>query len=198
MFQFGKLILVRLIATFGTASIAANAVGNTFATIQVLPGIAISLGMITVVGQCVGAHRMDEARKYTWQLLKLSYMIMSVLNILILLANPYVCKPFHLSEETEIMARQVIMIHGIGSIFLWPLAFVFPNSLRAAGDARFTMLVSSLSMMLCRVLLGYVFAVYFGLGMIGTWLAMQVDWVIRIICFLIRFHSGAWEKKALV
>ncbi len=198
LFQFGKLILIRMIAGFGTASIAANAVGNTLATIQVLPGAAISLGMITVVGQCVGAHRMDEARQYTWRLMRLSYLLMSILNIIILLLNPIVCLPFHLLPETETMARQVIIIHGLGSIFLWPMSFVFPNSLRAAGDVRFTMLVSSLSMIICRVILGYLFSTPLGLGLIGVWLAMQVDWIIRITCFLLRFRSGAWEKKALV
>ena len=198
MFQLGKLILVRMIAGFGTASIAANAVGNTMATIQVLPGAAISLGMITVVGQCVGAHRMDEARKYTWRLLRLSYLLMSILNILMLLMNRFIVRPFNLSPETEVMARQVILIHGLGSIFLWPLSFVFPNSLRAAGDARFTMVVSSVSMVVFRLFFGYLLSIVYGMGLIGIWLAMQIDWIVRIVCFLIRFHSGAWEKKALV
>ena len=198
LFQLGKLVLVRMIALFGTSSIAANAVGNTIATIQVLPGNAISLGMITVVGQCVGAHRIDEARRYTWKLLGLSYLFMGVLNLLMLLINPWICMPFHLTAETEHMARMVIIIHGVGSIFIWPLSFVFPNSLRAAGDARFTMIVSTVSMLVFRVFLAYVLSITFSMGLIGVWLAMQVDWIIRIICFLIRFHGHSWETKALV
>ncbi|MBQ6528485.1 MAG: MATE family efflux transporter [Clostridia bacterium] len=198
LFQLGKLMLVRMVASFGTASIAANAVGNTIATIQVLPGSAISLGMITVVGQCVGAHRIDEARRYTWKLMRLSYLIMSILNIIMLLMNPIICAPFHLTPETEHMARLVIIIHGVGSIFTWPLSFVFPNSLRAAGDTRFTMVVSSLSMLIFRLGFGYILAITCGMGLIGIWVAMQIDWRVRITCFLIRFHGHAWETKALV
>ncbi len=198
LFQFGKLILVRLIATFGTASIAANAVGNTLATIQCLPGMALSLAMITVVGQCVGAGAYDQARSYSWRLMKLTYMIQGSLNIVMLLMNGFICMPFHLTPETEILARQVVALHGSGALLIWPLSFVLPNALRAAGDARFTMTVSAISMMLCRVVLGYVFASNLGLGLIGVWIAMQVDWVIRIVAFLIRFHGNTWKTKALV
>ena len=198
LFQLGKLLLVRMVAGFGTTSIAANAVGNTIATIQVLPGSAISLGMITVVGQCVGAHRMDEARRYTWLLMKLSYLCMSALNIFMLCLTPVITAPFQLTAETEALAKTVIVIHGLGSIFAWPMSFVFPNALRAAGDARFTMIVSSVSMLVFRLGFGYILSIACGMGLVGIWIAMQIDWLVRITCFLIRFHGHAWETKGLV
>ena len=198
LFQLGKLILVRMIATFGTASIAANAVGNTMGTFHCLPGNAISLAMITVVGQCVGAGDYAQARKYTWKLLRINYAIQGILNILILLANGIICKPFNLSPETELLARQVVAIHGAGALCIWPLSFVLPNSLRAAGDARFTMTVSVFSMIVFRMLFSYLLAVPMHMGLIGVWLAMQIDWIFRIICFLLRLHGHAWETKSLV
>lgn len=197
-FQLGKLLLLRMISTFGTVSIAANAVGNTMGTIHCLPGNAIGLAMITVVGQCVGARKYDQARYYTRRLMQLSYLCMGVLNILILLGNGIVTKPFHLSPETDALARQIVFIHGAGAATLWPLSFVLPNSLRAAGDARFTMLVSSFSMVMFRILFGYLLAIPCGMGVIGVWVAMQIDWVFRITCFVLRFRGHRWETKALV
>lgn len=197
-FQLGKLLLVRMISTFGTASIAANAVGNTMGTIHCLPGNAIGLAMITVVGQCVGAKEYGQARHYTHLLLKLSYLCMGTLNVVILLCNGIVTKPFNLSPEADALARQVVFIHGAGAALIWPLSFVLPNSLRAAGDARFTMLVSSFSMVMFRIAFGYLLAIPFSLGVVGVWLAMQIDWVFRIACFLLRFHGHKWETKALV
>lgn len=197
-FQLGKLLLVRMISTFGTASIAANAVGNTMGTIHCLPGNAIGLAMITVVGQCVGAKEYGQARHYTRLLLKLAYLCMGTLNVVILLCNGIVTKPFNLSPEADALARQVVFIHGAGAALIWPLSFVLPNSLRAAGDARFTMLVSSFSMVMFRIAFGYLLAIPFGLGVVGVWLAMQIDWVFRIACFLVRFHGHKWETKALV
>ncbi|MBQ8161772.1 MAG: MATE family efflux transporter [Clostridia bacterium] len=198
LFQFGKLLLVRMIATFGTVSIAANAVGNTMGTIQCLIGNAVSLGMITVVGQCVGAHEFGQARKYTWRLIGIAYMCMDVLNLILLLMLPVICKPFHLSPETEALAQKIILIHGVGAMTIWPLSFVLPNSLRAAGDARFTMIVSTISMAVFRIIFGYLFGLTFHMGVIGVWVAMQIDWVCRIICFLIRLHGNKWQTKVLV
>lgn len=198
LFQFGKLMLVRMIATFGTVSIAANAVGNTIATFQCIPGAAISLGMITVVGQCVGAHEFGQARAYTHRLMRLVYLIMGTLNLVMLALIPVLLLPFSLSPETSALASRLILIHGIGAVLLWPLSFVLPNALRAAGDARFTMLVSTFSMLCFRVALGYVLGIPAGLGVVGVWLAMEIDWCFRIVLFVWRFHGHQWETKALV
>ena len=55
MFQFGKIALQSLVSTLGTASIAGYAVATNLVTFQYLPGVALGLGLITIVGQCVGA-----------------------------------------------------------------------------------------------------------------------------------------------
>ena len=198
LFQLGKLVLVRMIATFGTVSIAANAVGNTFGTFQVLPGNAIGLAMITVVGQCVGAKEFDQARHYVKRLMQLTYATMGPLNIVMLLFVNVLTIPFNLSAETAELARWIIIIHGVGSIFLWPLSFVLPNALRAAGDAKFTMVVSMFSMVAFRVVFGVLLGASAGMGVIGVWIAMQIDWVFRITCFIIRWQGGKWQSKALV
>lgn len=198
LFQLGKLLLLRMVATFGTVSIAANAVGNSICAIQCLPGNAIGLAMITVVGQCVGAGETEQARYYTRRLMKLVYLCMGTMNILMLLANGVITKPFDLTPETDLLARQLIAIHGAGAVLFWPLSFTLPNALRAAGDARFTMTVAVFSMAVFRIVLGYVFALTLGLGVIGVWLAMQVDWYFRIACFVVRFRGDRWLTKALV
>lgn len=198
LFQLGKLVLVRMIATFGTVSIAANAVGNTFATFQVLPGSAIGLAMITVVGQCVGAKEFEQARHYVKRLMQLTYATMGPLNIVMLLFVNVLTIPFNLSAETAELARWTIIIHGVGSIFLWPLSFVLPNALRASGDAKFTMVVSMFSMVAFRVVFGVLLGAFLGMGVIGVWLAMEIDWVFRITCFIIRWQGGKWQTKALV
>lgn len=198
LFQLGKLILLRLVATFGTVSIAANAISNTISTIEVLPGSAASLAMVTVVGRCAGAKEYGQARHYTKRLMQFTYACMIVENILILIfANP-IAGLFNLSPETAELAKQLFCLHAWGSIFLWPLAFTLPNALRAANDARFTMIVSVFSMMVFRILFGYLLGDTLKMGVLGVWIAMQIDWVFRITLFLIRFHGHKWEQKQLV
>lgn len=198
MFQLGKLLLLRMVSTFGTVSIAANAVGNTMASVQILPGMAIGLAMTTVVGQCVGAKAYDQARYYVRRMMILSYLCIGVLNVAILLLSGLIVIPFNLSAETAELAKHIIILHGAGSIFFWPLAFVLPNALRAAGDARFTMIVSSISMAVFRIALGYLMGMTLHMGVLGVWYAMQIDWLCRITCFVLRYRSGKWESKRLV
>ncbi len=198
LFQLGKLILLSLVATFGTESIAANAIANTVSTVEVLPGMAISLAMVTVVGRCAGAGEYGQARYYTRRLLLLTYACMSVLNVaIILLADP-ITALFSLTDVTAGMAKQLFTLHALGSTFLWPLAFTLPNALRAANDARYTMLVSVFSMAAFRVVFGYLLAQNLQLGVLGVWIAMQIDWVFRIILFVVRFHGHKWESRKLV
>lgn len=198
IFQLGKLILLGLVSTFGTVSIAANAVGNTMASLEVLPGNAIGLGMITVVGQCVGAHEFKQARMYVKRMMMLAYASMAALNVIILLSMDLLVIPFNLSAETAEMAKKLIAIHGLGSIFIWPMAFVLPNALRAAGDATFTMAISIFSMAAFRVFFGYILAQNCAMGVVGVWLAMVIDWVFRSTLFLIRMKGNRWESKVLV
>lgn len=197
-FQFGKLVLLRMISTFGTASIAANAVANSLTTLQVLPGNAIGLAMVAVVGRCIGAKEFDQVRYYVKKLMLKCYAYMGALNIVMLLCTGILTGLYHLTPEADTMARQIIMLHGVGCIFLWPMSFVLPNALRAANDARFTMTVSCFSMVAFRIVFGFLLAKQFGYGVVGVWMAMQIDWVFRIICFVWRFKSGAWEKEQLI
>ena len=197
-FQLGKLVLVRLVSTFGTAHIAANAVCSTISTFHCLPGNAIGLAMITVVGQCVGAREFGQARHYTRRLMQLTYICMSVLNIILLLVTPGMVGLFNLSEEATRLAILCVCIHGAGCVFLWPMAFTFPNALRAAGDAKYTMAVSAFSMVAFRVVFGYILAKGLGWGVVGVWMAMEIDWVFRITLFALRYRSGKWESKVLV
>ena len=130
--------------------------------------------------------------------MKLAYLIMAALNLLMLACNSFITKPFGLSPEADALARQIVCLHGIGCVTIWPLSFVLPNALRAANDAKFTMLVSCFSMVMFRMLVGYLLASVCGMGVIGVWIAMQVDWVFRIICFVTRYRSGKWLTKKLI
>ena len=198
IFQLGKLVLVRMVATFGTIHIAANAVCTSISTFHVLPGNAIGLAMITVVGQCVGAREFKQARHYVKKLMILSYSCMAALNAFLLVITPWMVSLFNLSPEAARLGTICVCIHGVGCMFIWPMSFTFPNVLRAAGDAKYTMLVSAFSMVVFRVLFGIVLGKVFGWGVVGVWSAMNLDWVFRIIMFILRYRSGKWESKVLV
>lgn len=192
MFQFGKLIMVSVVAGFGTVSIAANAVCNGLGTFQLLPGMAGGLAITTVVSRCVGAGDFEQARYYTRRLVGAIYLMLIVFNTALFLCLDPVLRLYHLSPEGFAMARHAMLVHGIASMALWPLAFSIPNTLRAAGDVCFVMVVSTVSMWVLRVAGGYFIAVVLDWGMIGVWHAMNIDWCLRIACFVPRYLGTKW------
>ena len=197
MFQLGKILLLSTVAVLGTASVAANAIGNTFCTFQCVAGNAIGLGIVTVVSQCVGAGSYEKARMYTKKLLKMTYFFMFFCIVLVYFATPVALQLYNVSKEAEKYAYQIIWMHGFFGLLIWPLAFTLPQALRAAGDTTFTMVVSSVSMWTMRVGFGILLGRYLGFGVLGIWMAMFVDWAMRIAFFVPRYCGHRWELKAM-
>lgn len=198
MFQLGKILVQSLIATFGTYSIAANAVSGNIAQMMIIPGTALGLAMVTVVGQCMGAREEQQAKYYIKKLMKLTYMAMLVLSLGFAILAPEILKLYSLSGATVELALKCIWIHAIMGIFIWPISFTLPNALRAANDAKFTMVISIVSMWTCRYFLSFYLAQNMGLGLVGVWIAMTLDWVARAIFFVYRYRSGKWKNRKLV
>ena len=192
VFQLGRILVISMIAGFGTTQVAANAVANNLDSLGCIPGQALGLAVVTVVGQCIGAGDYDSARQYEQKLLKFAYISMAVVNILILVSLPLSLKLYNLTKETLELAAILVILHDGFAMIFWPTAFVLPNALRAAQDVRFTMVVSIFSMIAFRIFFSWVIGVRFGMGIIGVWIAMIIDWVFRGGLFIWRVRSGRW------
>ena len=197
MFQLGKIIVLNLIATFGTAAIAANAVGNFIALFQVVPGMAISQAALAVTSQCIGAGDFDQTKYYTKKLIKLSIMSILIAVLITTIALPIIIKAYSLSSYTAKMTKVIILYHGVIAVFIWTISFVLPNTLRASNDVKFCMIIAILSMWIFRIGFSYVLGRYMGLGVMGVWIAMSIDWIFRAICFVVRYKGGKWKTYNL-
>ena len=192
IFQLGRVLVVSIIATFGTVQIAANAVANNLATIAYLPGNALGLGLITIAGQCVGAGEYRQARDYTRKLLILNYILAGVICVFMFAGQGVLVSIYGLSEESGQIAKEMIAAHCF-AMAVWPLAFTLPYTLRASFDARFTMIISIFSMWVFRIGFAYLFVLLFGFGVLGIWYGMFIDWIFRAAVFVWRFKS--YEKR---
>ena len=197
MFQLGKILLLSTVSVLGTAAVAANAIGNTLASFQVVPGTALGLAIVTVVSRCVGASEYDRARYYTKKMMRTAYLYTVLVIALILACLPLILKLYNVSDQAREWATQILWMHGLCGILIWPLAFTLPQALRAAGDTRFTMVASTVSMWTLRVGLGVLLGRYWGFGVLGIWMAMFADWALRAALFVPRFHGHKWETMGL-
>ena len=132
----------------------------------------------------------------TKKLLKITYLCTFMVNSVILLCLSWILKCYGLSPETTQLSYILVMIHNGMAMFLWSASFVLPNMLRACNDVRFTMVLSIFSMFVFRIGFSYIIGVNMGYGAIGVWIAMVLDWIFRVICFVSRYLSGHWLKTA--
>ncbi len=193
MFQLGKIIVQVFISGLPTAQIAAHSIVTTVVELPCIPGQALSLAMVTVVGQCVGANDYDSAKFNIKKLMKIAYCAMLATNVFCLLFVKSIVSLFgNVSQEATALAILIICIHSFVAMTIWPASFVFPSALRAAGDVKYPMLVSIISMWVCRILFSFLFVEVLKIGLIGVWISMFIDWSVRVVFFIIRYRSEKW------
>ncbi len=196
LFQLGRLVVVSMIALFGTTQTSANAVANTLDSLGIVIGQAMGLAMVTVVGQCVGAGDPEQVKYYVKKLMLWTYILMGITNgLLLIFVEQMVGLYSSLTPQTVELAETLVRIHAGCAILMWPVAFVLPNALRAANDVKFTMWVGVGSMIAFRVLGSWILCVQMEMGAIGVWCAMVMDWVCRLTFFITRMVSGKWQSK---
>jgi len=204
MFQIGKLFTQALIASFGTASIAANATASTIELLATIPASATGLAITTIVGQCVGAGDYEAAKNYTKKLLKWAYIMLWIENIFIVLLTPTIAGWYHLSAEGDRLARMLMYFHSASCVLMWPCAWTLQSVLRASGDVQYLMTASILIMWVFRIGFAYLLTYLNRLvgfiipGVLCVWIAMIIDWFARCVSNIWRIKSGRWMKKAVV
>lgn len=198
LFSLGKLLVQRLYAGLGTVALAANAAAGALSCIATLPGGALSLAMLPVVGRAVGAGQPEEAKRLAAKLLRAAYGLMLAANLLVYVFLPQLSGLYALSAETTAVVRELLAWHCLFATLFYPAGFCTPSALRAAGDVRFTMAVSIASMLVCRVGLSCLFVLGLGWGVVSIWMTIFCDWGVRAVLFSLRLRSGAWQKHKIV
>ena len=194
MFYLGRLIVLSIVSMFGTASIAANSVAGTIVMLEVLPGMAMNLGLSVIIARCVGAGDFEQAKYYKRKVRIIIHIGFIISSALILLLMPMIMQVYNLSAEATAMTWKIVMVHAVLMILIWPSGYMLPIVFRGAGDAKFPMVVSILSMIFCRIALSYVFAIVLHMGMFGTWVAMFVDWVVKSVIYEWHYKNDKWTK----
>lgn len=198
LFTLGRVLVTSIVAIFGTSQIAANSVAGSIDQIAVVVVNAINLGIVTVVGQCVGANDYKQATYYIKKLMKISYVVTALIGGLVIAGLPWILDLYTLSDEARQFTYILVIMHNVMAFALHPTSFVLPNGLRAAGDVKYSMYVGIGSMIVFRLGAAVLFGIIFDMGIIGVWIAMGSDWLCRSVCFMIRFIQGKWKEFKVI
>ena len=198
MFQLGKLAIQSSVSTLGTVAIAAQAMTSILENLNGIAAIGVGVGLMTIVGQCIGAGRKDEAVYY----IKKLCMIAEVILIISCLSVFVLTKPITIlggmEKESADMCIHMTMWITIVKPLVWIMAFIPGYGMRAAGDVKFSMLTSCTTMWLCRFCHSVFMIRIVGVGAMGVWIGMFSDWTLRGIIFSWRFHSRKWLKHQVI
>ena len=198
LFQLAKVVLGALVATFGTAQIAANGIAQTIWALSACMSITFSPVFVTVIGQCMGRGDADAADWYMRKLLRMSVFLCVVWCGLITALLPLILPLYNISDEARQLVLITVIIHNIFTPIAHPFFGPLSAGLRAAGDARFTMWASIIATVVCRTLFSFILGLWMGLGVIGITIAMCLDWIIKGVLDIHRWRSGKWRNFRVI
>ena len=198
MFQLGKLSIQSSVSTLGTTAIAAQAMTNILENLNGIAAIGVGIGLMTVVGQCLGAGRKDEAVYYIKKLCVLAEIVIIVSCLLVFALTIPITKLGGMEPESAKMCFHMVTWITIVKPIVWVMGFVPAYGLRAAGDVKFSMITSCTTMWVFRFCLCVYLIRFQGFGPMAVWIGMFTDWTIRGIIFGIRFHSRKWLTHKVV
>ena len=198
MFQLGKLAIQSTVSTLGTAAIAAQAMTNILENLNGIAAIGVGVGLMTIVGQCLGAGRKDEAVYYIKKLCVIAEAVIIVSCLIVyILVRPVTILGGMESTSAEMCIHMITWITIVKPV-VWTMAFVPGYGLRAAGDVKFSMITSCCTMWACRFCLCVFLIRVLGFGPMGVWIGMFADWTVRGIIFTLRFHSRKWLEHKVI
>lgn len=198
LFQLARVLLGTLTATFGTAHIAANGIGQTIWSMSASMCVVMNPIATTVIGQCMGAGDIEATEWYMKKIVRLSLLLSTFWNFFILALTPLILPFYSVSAETKHLLWIVVIIHNVFASFAQPFSHPLSAGLRATGDAKFTMWAAIFSTIVCRTLLSFILGLWMRLGVIGIAIAMGLDWCIKGVICVLRWKSGKWKSFKVI
>lgn len=198
MFQMGKIMIQSTVSTLGTTAMAAQAMTAVLEELNGVAPLAVGIGMMTVVGQCMGANELEEAVYYTKKLSWISEVVLIISCLVVFALTKPVTILGGMEPESARLCISMMTVVTIFKPISWVGAFIPSYGMRAAGDVKFSMIVSCITMWLCRVTLATLFCRYMGFGAMGVWMAMAIDWTVRSVIYWTRFKSRKWANFKVI
>lgn len=190
--QLGFLVFTVIITSFGTESIAAHQIGMRIQSFSFMPGFGFAIAATALVGQNLGARNPEQAEKSGWEACKLSILLMVGIAIIIFVFARNIAEIFVSEEDVIDKAVIFIRIMAFGEPAI-AVHFTIAGALRGAGDTRWPLYASATGVYGLRIPLAAFLGFIVGMGVIGAWIAMTVEYFVRSFFVSFRFKKGAWK-----
>lgn len=195
----GQILFVVIVFMLGTAVAAGHQIAQQAVFLSMFPGFGFSMAATALVGQALGAGNPARARAATMTATRACMVWMSAMGVIFFVfAQPIMALSASGEQRQEIIDAGVAALRVIA--FAQPIqavGFVLAGALRGAGDTRFPMISTGIAMWIFRLPLAYLFAITFGLGLAGVYIAMAGDNLILMMLNIWRWRQGKWKTSRL-
>jgi len=193
-FVGGRVVTQSMLVALGTGAIVVYNISYSILTLNEALVTPVNTAMYTVAGMCIGDDRPEDVRDLTKSYLGLNTVLYWIsLGLIMLLFKPLTIF-YSASAENIPRIFQLVLITGIAHPLIHSLGFTLPTVFRATGDGIYTTVARLLVMWGLRIVGAYILGFVFGLGVLGVWCAMILDWLVRAGIFSIRFRGNKWLK----
>ena len=198
LFQVAKVVLAGVIATFGTAQLAANGIGQPIWNLSALIGISVGAAYTTVVGSMTGSGDMEAAEYYLWKLTRCTIVLSTIWNLALTLALPLILLVYDASAEVKALVISATILHNIFTAFVSPQAQAMPSGFKAAGDVKYPLVTALICTCGIRVAFTFLLGVGLGMGLMGYMWALCIDWSVKAVLMVIHAGRGSWKNKRII
>ena len=198
LFQVGRMFTQVFIVAMGTAAIMANSVVTAVVMFIYVPGNSFFTSVMILVGQRIGRGEDEDVEKTILFSVLAGSVMLGALCLICYPLTGVIITLYKADAEAGEIIRQVFYTFLIATPLFWSMSFISASGLRAAGDVKFTMVISVSTMFIVRICVGYILGVWLEMGVVGIWLGMYSDWVVRSVIYFLRIKSGKWKNKGIV
>ncbi|RIJ41932.1 MATE family efflux transporter [Pontibacter oryzae] len=187
------IFLTRLIAEFGSNTLAGYTIAFRVIIFTLLPAWGLSSAAATLVGQNLGAKKAKRAELAVWLTARYNMIFMAVATLSFILFGRYVSDFFSNDAEVIHIATQALQIITLGYIF-FGLGMVMVQAFNGAGDTRTPAFINIGVLWLLEIPLAYFLAMYFGLGATGVFIAIAFCHSFHALVTGWLFKQGTWKR----
>ncbi|MBP8614127.1 MAG: MATE family efflux transporter [Firmicutes bacterium] len=188
----GQMAFAKIVSSFGTNTYAAHQIALNIEGLSFAPGTAFQISSTTLVGQSLGAKNSRKAERIGWETAKIGALVGVLVGTIYFFFGGYFAYLYTDDVSVIRLSETALRLIAISQPFMIS-QFVFTGALRGAGDVKWTLFITMAGFWGVRVLFAYVFAIKLGLGLVGAWIGMASDMMIRCVLAGLRFKSGHWK-----
>jgi len=195
---FGITLITFLVASFSTTAIASYGIGGRILSFIIIPTIGLSMATSTLVGQNIGAKKIDRAEKIVKISTMIGFVTLTLVGLIIFIFAKQLTT-FFIPTDTAVIAGSTLFLKIMSLTFgFLAIQQIISGAFRGSGNTLISMIIAIVSLLVLRFPLAYIFSKHTSLLETGIWWAFPISNILTAIIAVLWFAKGSWKNKKII